>query len=521
MTCSHLSRLLALCVIFCATRDVQGARDFEKKVALMLKEEPENPKCFVESRKDLTCFWEEDEERAGSVDQYSFTYTYQNENASSCPLSALPAAGGKRLFVCRLDRPQMFVQMDVRVRREETLIHSRSLFIELVFLLDPPANVTASSAGQGGQLNVSWVAPPLRYMDDSMMYEVSCEAAADGHAGKVVRTQASSQLVLRGLRPVTRYKVQVRVKLDGISYNGFWSAWSDPVFVETPPAELDLLIVSLTLIISFILIALSVTMLLSQRRLVKNKIWPVIPTPDSKFHGLFSVYGGDFKAWLGQTGGGLWSTPQSFYSEECPSPLEVLSELGPAPPPTAPGRKEEDGDAVRGLDEGEPSESGAPAPVERWTAAPHDPWLMDRLRELHRNQKSSPLESQDAYVTLSGDNHGDEGGHPDAALEEASPLEVLFARGKTASCESHSDLGSAPRSSGLGGLSSQSSFEDPNQRKEPGYTYMAVADSGVSMDYSPMSRGDDIGIVAISANEYENQIPGLRRPFRPSQHPDG
>jgi len=227
------------------------------------------------------------------------------------------------------------------------------------------------------------------------------------------------------------------------------------------------------------------------------------------------------QAWLGQTGGGLWSTPQSFYSEECPSPLEVLSELGPAPPPTAPGRKEEDGDAVRGLDEGEPSESGAPAPVERWTAAPHDPWLMDRLRELHRNQKSSPLESQDAYVTLSGDNHGDEGGHPDAALEEASPLEVLFARGKTASCESHSDLGSAPRSSGLGGLSSQSSFEDPNQRKEPGYTYMAVADSGVSMDYSPMSRGDDIGIVAISANEYENQIPGLRRPFRPSQHPDG
>ncbi|TNN29012.1 hypothetical protein EYF80_060840 [Liparis tanakae] len=96
----------------------------------MLKQEPENPKCFVESRKDFTCFWQEDEERAGSVDQYSFTYT--NENGSSCPLTALPAAGGKRLFVCRLDRPQMFVQMDVRVRREETLIHSRSLFIELV-----------------------------------------------------------------------------------------------------------------------------------------------------------------------------------------------------------------------------------------------------------------------------------------------------------------------------------------------------------------------------------------------------
>lgn len=43
----------------------------------MLKEEPKNPKCFAEGRKDFTCFWEEDEERAGSVDQYSFIYTYQ------------------------------------------------------------------------------------------------------------------------------------------------------------------------------------------------------------------------------------------------------------------------------------------------------------------------------------------------------------------------------------------------------------------------------------------------------------
>lgn len=50
---------------------------FISSVSLMMKEEPENPKCFAEGRKDFTCFWEEDEERAGSVDQYSFIYTYQ------------------------------------------------------------------------------------------------------------------------------------------------------------------------------------------------------------------------------------------------------------------------------------------------------------------------------------------------------------------------------------------------------------------------------------------------------------
>lgn len=43
-------------------------------------------------------------------------------------------------------------------------------------LLDPPANVTATNAGKQGQLNVTWVPPPLKYMDDSMMYEVGYRA---------------------------------------------------------------------------------------------------------------------------------------------------------------------------------------------------------------------------------------------------------------------------------------------------------------------------------------------------------
>ncbi|XP_042360999.1 erythropoietin receptor [Plectropomus leopardus] len=538
MRCDHLSRLLALCVMFCAMRKasiVQGARDFEKKVSILLKEERENPKCFAEGRRDLTCFWEEDEERAGSVDQYSLTYTYQNENSSRCPLRVVPAAGGKRLFVCHLNQTQMFVQMDIQVHREGTLIHERSLLIELVLLLDPPANVTVSSAAQQGRLTVSWVPPPLRYMDDSMMYEVSY-AAADSHAGQVEVARASSEMILTGLRPGTKYKVRVRVKLDGISYNGYWSAWSEPVFMTTRPAELDLLIMSLTLIMSFILIVLSLTVLLSHRRFVVKKIWPTIPTPDSKFQGLFTDYGGDFQEWLGQTSGGVWLTPAFFYSEECPSPLEVLSELSPCPslplPPLPPktsralpsGRKE---DVKTGLDEGE--RRGDSALTDGWTATPHDHWLMDRLRALHQNpvpcSRSSLLESQDAYVTLSGNNRSEDTwtpGHLDDVLEETVPLEVLFASRKTLLCESHSDLGSVQQSSGSGRLSSQSSFEYPNHAwmpKGPGYTYMAVADSGVSMDYSPMSRADDIGKVVIYANDYKNEIPAHRRPFLSRQHP--
>uniref|UniRef100_A0A3Q3Q0X1 Erythropoietin receptor n=1 Tax=Monopterus albus TaxID=43700 RepID=A0A3Q3Q0X1_MONAL len=536
MTCDHLSRVLALYALFCAmgaSSIVHRSREFDKKVSLLLKEEPQNPKCFAEGLKDFTCFWEEDEERAGPVDQYTFTYTYQNENSSSCPLIVLPAAGGKRRFVCHLDRTQLFVQMDIEVHREGRLIHNRSLHIELVFLLDSPANVTVSTTGQQGQLNVSWVPPPLKYMDDSMMYEVNY-TVADSHVGQVEEVRASSEVILRGLRPGTGYRVQVRVKLDGISYGGYWSAWSEPVFMETLPADVDPLIMSLTLIISFVLIVLSLTVLVSHHRFLIKKVWPTIPTPDSKFQDLFTIYGGDFEEWLGDTNGILWLIPANAFSEEHPSPLEVLSELSlcpslpsPSLPPKAsravPTNRNEDG-VKKGLDDVEPLERGDSAVTEGWSTAPHDPWLMDRLRALHQHQlpcsQSSLLESQDAYVTLSTNEHSGQE-RLDDSLDESMPLEVLFSSKPTVLCESHSDLGSVQQSSGSGRLSSQSSFEYPNQGwmpRGPGYTYMAVADSGVSMDYSPMSRADDIGKVVIYSNDYKNEIPAQRRPFLHRQH---
>ncbi|XP_056144010.1 erythropoietin receptor [Lampris incognitus] len=537
MTCDHLNRVLVICMLLCAQAavTVPGAEDFQKKVSLVLHEESENPKCFAEGKTDLTCFWEEDEERAGSVDQYTFTYTYQNENSSRCPVSVLTTVGGKRLYVCQLNQTQLFVQMDIQVHRDSLLIHSRSLLIELAFLLDPPTNVTVKSTDQQGQLKVTWVPPPLKYMIDSMMYEVSY-ATADSNVGLVEVVHARSELMLRGLQPGTQYNVRVRVKLDGLSYNGYWSTWTDPVSLNTLPADVDPLIVSLTLS-SLIFALLSLAMLLSHRRFLTEKIWPAIPNPESKFPGLFTVYGGDFQEWLGQTNGGLWSSPTIFCTEECPSALEVLSEvsLSPLPPfpvllPKAPrafamGVEEEKKDDGRKIEDKTLRRVDS-ALLDRWREMPHDHWLMDQLRALNQHpvpcSQSSLLESQDAYVTLSGNNHGGDE-HLDDILEETLPLEILFAsRGKLSS-ESHSDLGSLQQSSGSGRLSSQSSFEYPNHTwppKGPGYTYMAVADSGVSMDYSPMSssRIEDIGKVVIYANEYKNEIPAHRRPLLTRQH---
>ncbi|KAJ7992677.1 hypothetical protein DPEC_G00281160 [Dallia pectoralis] len=515
MTNDHLKGLFVYCLLCCTQRtDVFGAHGWDTKVAQLLLNEPKNPKCFAEGLRDLTCFWEEDEERAGSADQYSFIYTYQNENSSECNVTAQPAEGSKNLYFCRLSQTQLFAPVDIQVFRDGLLIHNRSLHIEYVFLLDPPSNLTVTQTGSPGQLKARWLPPPPKYIDDSMMYEVSYTVAGS-RTEQVAEVRASSELILRGLQPGSRYNVRVRVKLDGVSYNGYWSAWTDPVLMEMMPGDLDPLIVFLALIISLILTLLSLTVLLSHRRFLLDKVWPVIPTPESKFQGLFTVYGGDFEEWLGYSAGDLFLRPAYFYTEEIPAPLEVLSEVGldsqlcssPLPPK-----------AQQVLDDGKEEKlKQMDSSTDGWSETPHEHWLMDELRVLHLlpTPQDPQLKSQDAYVTLNAQNHS--GPEPlGDVLEETRPLQVLFDSGRTCS-DSHSDLGSFQQSSGSGCLSSQSSFEYPNHTwspKGPGYTYMAVADSGVSMDYSPMSSSkiDFMGKGVAYTNEYRNEIPAHRQP---------
>lgn len=63
---------------------------------------------------------------------FVFVSLRRNENSSRCPLRSIPAAHGKRLFICHLNQPKMFVQMDMEVHRKGMLIYNRSLLVEMV-----------------------------------------------------------------------------------------------------------------------------------------------------------------------------------------------------------------------------------------------------------------------------------------------------------------------------------------------------------------------------------------------------
>ncbi|XP_053466856.1 erythropoietin receptor [Ictalurus furcatus] len=518
---------LVLCALSLALITDAG-ETFESKVLQLLRDEPENIKCFSETLRDFTCFWEE-EKKNSYLGQHSFTfiYQYQNENSSECAVSELRIQGpsGKRLFFCNIPKTQHFAPLQLRVFQGGRELYNRRLFIDHAVLLDPPANLTVVSTGKQGELNVSWLPPAVKYIDDSLMYEIRYVAQGSPMRKEIVK--ASTKFTLRSLQASSKYKVLVRVKPDGITYDGYWSAWSDPEFGTTTPS--DPLIVVLVLIISLILILLSLTMLLSHHKFLLKKLWPEIPSPEHKFPGLFTIYKGDFQEWLGHCNGSRW--PVYMYTEELPSSLEVLSEVSQPPMTshTSTQRPETTHRAADFLREEPQAIEGADNQLEtglivQWQEPPHSHWLMEQLRTFQEHpevlSRSSLLESQDTYVTLNQNSQRGRGEvQRDDSFEESLPLQVLFAiKESSLMAASDSDIGSLPQCSGSGRLSSQSSLEYPNHTwppKGPGYTYMAVADSGVSMDYSPMSfsRITDMGNGTIYANEYKNDIPGHKRPL--------
>lgn len=63
---------------------------------------------------------------------FVFVSLSRNEHSSRCPLRTIPAAHGKRLFICHLNQTKMFVQMDIQVHRRGMLIYNRSLLVEMV-----------------------------------------------------------------------------------------------------------------------------------------------------------------------------------------------------------------------------------------------------------------------------------------------------------------------------------------------------------------------------------------------------
>ncbi|XP_060108521.1 erythropoietin receptor [Heteronotia binoei] len=444
---------------------------FDYKAARVLTDEESSPKCFSQNLEDLACLWEMPQPPGGEGQNrtvYSFLYKFEDETTlKSCDLRVETTAWNTTRYTCLFQRGHIaaFSPIEVHVlegqQASNTSLFSRKVLLNQVVFLDPPSNLSVRLMDAPGQLNVSWQGPPLPFLGSSIIYEV--KISPEGSSAQVLEVgNGRTSCLLTSLKGQSRYSLAVRAKPDGVSFNGYWSAWSQAVAVTTS-STVDPLILALSVILVLITLLLAFIALMSHRRFLKRKIWPAIPTPEHEFRDLFTIYKGNFQLWLGHQSVYLWCSQSPPLLEEQPFLLEILSKCGPPPPPPLPPK-------ARG---------SAELPTSR-EASQDDEYLV-----------------LDEDVLPCGPEAGDSLLSEDGATSESS-------RGVAVGTQEASQASSSFEYTVLDPSSeSLAPWECPAEPRLKS-TYQMVSDSGISADYSPV--GSNVGQAGLYTNLCEGGI---------------
>ncbi|XP_069798477.1 thrombopoietin receptor [Narcine bancroftii] len=103
------------------------------------------------------------------------------------------------------------------------------------FLLGPPSNVSVHLNGNPRELRVGWVPPKNPDINEFLMYEISYwKETSIPTSAKSMTVSVKQHYDLQDLKAGIRYMVRLRTKPDGISFDGFWSPWSETMSAVTP-----------------------------------------------------------------------------------------------------------------------------------------------------------------------------------------------------------------------------------------------------------------------------------------------
>ncbi|XP_066228244.1 thrombopoietin receptor [Saccopteryx leptura] len=178
-----------------------------------------------------------------------------------------------------------------------------------------------------GQLELEWQ-HPSSWAAQETCYQL--RYTGEGHQDwKVLEPPLGAQGETLELRPRSRYRLQLRARLHGPTYQGPWSAWSDPVRVETASETAWISLVTALLLVLGLSALLGLLLLRWQfpahYRSLRHALWPSLPD----LHRVLGQYLRDTAA---------LSPPKAAVSDVCeevePSLLEILpksSEKTPLP----------------------------------------------------------------------------------------------------------------------------------------------------------------------------------------------
>ncbi|XP_072420323.1 erythropoietin receptor-like [Chiloscyllium punctatum] len=483
--------------------------NLEDKMLLVTAAGPEPLNCFTQTLEDLYCFWNEMDDGDPSKYRFSYQYLYQDDNErKECHLSVQRIGGNMNRYICTLPTMDvsLFAPLEIEVSLNSSRVKQRLIiYINNAVVLDPPSNVTVQRTGKPGQLHVKWSAPQLKYLENSLLYEVNFSSVGS-NMQKVETVKEKTECTILKLKPQTEYLVSVRAKPDGVSIDGYWTEWSKPVSAITD-SDFDPLILTMSLVLVMIIMLLFLTILMTHRRMIKEKIWPLVPSPENMFDGLFTVYQGNFQEWLNWSSAQIWWNLQFFSTDEIASALEILSEtktfpLGLPAAKHQEGFLDERSCLVSGPNPFKPQQDkglvgeGKPA-----AGAPEGPDTREVYVVLNQNFFAGRPSLPDTCSLVQSSND---------VSDEGMPLTLLFEGSRPGSEDDKSSVGE--NSSGRDSISRQSSLSsrielgtpeqqvafhsDPSGQllylsplrfkleSDRNYPYLLMSDSGISADFS-------------------------------------
>ncbi|XP_053320791.1 erythropoietin receptor [Spea bombifrons] len=319
-----LSRLLLIFLLVLRgslSKEIQTPQ-FLRRVYEVIHVNSTAPYCFTTTGSELVCFWQSSEKENSS---YTFEYQSQDQPRKSCALTTEADPEDTWWYICNFPALDVFSFEPINItltrhHHDELTLYQKVFYTNDLVFLEPPRNVTVTEKTFGGYL-VSWE-PPSMSFEDSIKFEVKYSSSEeDTHTESVDK---GLSVLLMDLKALTQYTVYVRARLDGISYSGYWSEWTPPVIIET---SIDPLQIMLYVFGSLLLVTIPLLLILKYISVIKHKVWPQIPTPDSHFRDLYTIHKGNFKLWLGQADFyRVWTSRHTFYDDPY-SALEILSEL--------------------------------------------------------------------------------------------------------------------------------------------------------------------------------------------------
>lgn len=281
--------------------------------------------CYTVDLKNVTCQWQQ-QDHASSQGFFSHSRGWccprnrdpvwekcEEEEKTNPELQPSP------LFRCHFkSQNESIIHVLVKVTTLQGTVHSYlgSPFWIHQAVLIPTPNLHWREVSSG-RLKLEWQ-HPTSWAAQETCYQL--RYTGEGHQDwKVLEPPLGAQGETLELRPRSRYRLQLRARLHGPTYQGPWSSWSQPVRVETA-SEMAWISLVTTLLLVLGLSAILGLLLLrwqfpAHYRSLRHALWPSLPD----LHRVLGQYLRDNAALNAPK-----VTVSDTYEEVEPSLLEIL-----------------------------------------------------------------------------------------------------------------------------------------------------------------------------------------------------